>query len=102
MNEKVYGLPRVWPRPTSPSASIVTSYFVANGSGVFGSGVKISVVVPDQRNVPFIAGAMWNHGATRSFGILPTTTIGSEKTTRISFASASVRDLADRPGFHES
>src|ERR1051325_6427413 len=66
---------------------MVTSNFVANGSE---AGVKMSVVVPDQRNVPFTAGAMWNHGTARSFGILPTTTIGSLKTTRTSFASARV------------
>src|SRR5215212_10564012 len=69
---------------------MVTSNLVAKGSGFFASGVKMSVVVPDQRNAPGTAGEMWNHGGLTSLGILPTTTIGSEKTTRISFASARV------------
>src|SRR5215212_3824866 len=67
---------------------MVTSNFVANGSGVLASGVKMSVVVPDQRKAPGTAGAMWNQGGVTSLGILPTTTIGSEKTTRTSLASA--------------
>src|SRR5262249_14411233 len=88
MKENVDGLPSVLPLIAFAVPSIVTSYFVAYGSGDFGSGVKISVVVPDQRNVPGIAGATLNQGGVTSFGILPTTTIGSEKTTRISLASA--------------
>src|SRR5437016_2543435 len=99
MNEKLYALPSAWPATDFASASTVTSYCVANGSGVFGSGVKISVVVPDHRNVPLIAGATWNHGTTRSFGTFPTTTIDSEKTTRISFASASVAISPTGPAF---
>src|SRR5207302_7320334 len=71
--------------------------FVANGS--FGAGVKMSVVVPDQRNVPFTAGAMWNHGTTRSFGIFPTATIGSLKTTRTSLASARLATSPTGPAF---
>src|SRR5689334_8145492 len=65
-----------------------TSYLVAYGSAC--AGVKISVVVPDQRKVPFTSGVMWNQGMVRFLGILPTATIGPLKTTRISFASASV------------
>src|SRR5947209_10497370 len=90
VKEKLYAFPSVLPLTAFAVASMVTSYFVANGSGVFGSGVKMSVVVPDQRNVPFTAGAMWNQGTASSLGIFPTATIGSLKTTRISLASASV------------
>src|SRR4051795_5508890 len=88
VNEKRYTLPRVFPLTAFASGSMVTSYLVANGNGVFGSGVKISVVVPDQRNVPLISGATWNQGTFSTFGILPTTIIGSRNTTRISFAWA--------------
>src|SRR5437870_13070832 len=77
MKEKEYGLSSALPAIDFAAASIVTSYFVAKGSGVFGSGVKISVVVPDQRNVPLIAGSMWNQGTVRSFGTFATGTIGS-------------------------
>src|SRR5258708_15927644 len=63
------------------------SYFVANGS--FFDGVKTSVVVPAQRNLPATSGATWNHGTATTFGILPSGTIGSLKMTRISFASES-------------
>jgi hypothetical protein len=44
-------------RPLTAVAAVltVTVYVVANGNGLFGSGVKISVVVPDQRYVPAIA-----------------------------------------------
>src|SRR5215212_5469950 len=48
------------------------------------------VVVPDQRNVPLTGGGILKKGAVTGWGILPRTTIGSEKTARISFASASV------------
>src|SRR6266568_2350911 len=81
VKEKLYGR-------SSCGASMVMSYCVAYGSCC--SGVKISVVVPDQRNVPFTAGLMWNQGMVRFLGILPTTTIGALKTTRTSFASAKV------------
>src|ERR1041385_5640514 len=81
MKENLYGR-------SSCGASMVTSYFVAYGSCC--AGVKISVVVADQRKVPFTSGAMWNQGMVRFFGILPTATIGALKTTRISLASASV------------
>ena len=71
-------------------AAIVTSYLVAYGSGRFASGVKIRIVVPDQRNEPGIAGVTVKNGAVTRAGTLPSATIGSEKTTRISLASASV------------
>src|SRR6266545_2409316 len=73
-----------------------TSNFVAKGNG---AGVKIDVVVPDQRNFPLTAGAMWNHGTTRSLGIFPTATIGSLKTTRISLASARLAISPTGPAF---
>src|SRR5437016_10410570 len=97
MNEKLVALSSVLPDTAFAPESIATSNFVANGSGVFGSGVKISVVVPDHRNAPFTTGSMWNHGATTVFGIFPTTTIGSLNTTRISFASASVASSPTGP-----
>jgi hypothetical protein len=49
--------------------------------------VKIRIVVPDQRNVPVIAGRMVTNGAVTGSGMRPSTTIGSEKTIRISLAS---------------
>src|SRR5438552_18600363 len=97
MNEKLVVLSSVLPDTAFALESIVTSNFVANGKGVFGSGVKISVVVPDHRNVPFTGGSMRNHGAATLLGIFPTTTIGSLKTTRISFASASVASSPTGP-----
>src|SRR5262245_13113663 len=66
------------------AAAIVTLYLVASGSGF--AGVKIRVVVPDQRNVPATAGLMVKNDGRRSSGTRPSTTIGSEKTTRTSFA----------------
>ena len=71
-------------------AAIVTSYLVAYGSGRFASGVKTRIVVPYQRNEPGIAGVTLKNGAVTRAGTLPSATIGSEKTTRISLASASV------------
>ena len=64
--------------------STVTSYLVENGSGR--SGVKIRIVVPDHRNDPLTAGAMRTNGARTWSGILPSVTIGSENTIRISLA----------------
>ena len=58
VNENAYAWSSVLPLTDFAVASIVTSNFVAYGSGVFGSGVKINVVVPDQRNVPFTDGVM--------------------------------------------
>jgi hypothetical protein len=69
--------------------STVTSYDVAYGSGRFGSGVKIRMVVPDHLNVPGIAGVIRTNGAVTGFGIRPSVTIGSEKTMRISLACSS-------------
>src|SRR5258708_779 len=89
MNENVYERSSALPASDLAVSSIVTSYLVANGKGVFSSGVKISVVVSDQRKAPLMAGATWNQGTTSALGTLPTTIIGSEKTTRISLASAS-------------
>src|SRR5438034_11520650 len=88
VKEKLYGRSRF-------GALTVTSNFVAYGSCA--AGVKMSVVVPDQRNVPFTSGAMWNHGMVRFFGILPTATIASLNTTRISFASARVASSPTGP-----
>ena len=68
--------------------STVTSYLVANGNGGFTSGVKINVVVPDQRKLPGIAGLIWTNEAVTRAGIRPSTTMGSENTTRISLASS--------------
>jgi hypothetical protein len=48
--------------------------------------VKISSFVPDQRNVPGTAGSMRKNGAVTGWGMRPSTTMGSEKVTRISFA----------------
>ena len=62
---------------------------VANGSGRFGSGVKIRIVGPDHLKVPAAAGAILTNGARTTAGIRPSSTIGSENTTRISLASAS-------------
>src|SRR5581483_8113398 len=86
--KKVYVRSRGSPPIDFAVASMVTSNFVANGKGDFGSGVKISDVVPYQRKVPLMGGVMWKNGAVTTFGIFPTSTIGLEKTTRISFASA--------------
>src|SRR5256885_1016055 len=61
VNENRYCLLSVCPLTAVALASIATSYFVANGNPIFGSGVKTSVVVPAQRNVPFTSGAMRNH-----------------------------------------
>jgi hypothetical protein len=44
------------------------------------------MVVPDHLNVPRIAGSIRTNGAVTGCGIRPSVTIGSEKTTRISFA----------------
>src|ERR1051326_2015276 len=63
-----------------------TSYFVANGSD---AGVKMSGGVADQREGALTGGSLGNQGTLSGFGILPTTTIGSLKTTRTSLASAS-------------
>jgi hypothetical protein len=68
--------------------SMVTSYVVAKGSGCLGSGVKIRIVVPDHRKVPGAAGVIRKNGARTIAGIRPSATIGSEKTTRTSLASA--------------
>ena len=61
---------------------------VANGSAFGRPGVKIRIVVPDQRNAPGTAGVMWKNGAATGSGIRPMTTIGSENTTRTSLAWA--------------
>ena len=53
-----------------------------------GIGVKIRMVVPDHRKVPAIAGAIRTYGGLTTAGMRPSVTIGSEKTMRISFASA--------------
>src|SRR5262245_8432629 len=48
------------------------------------------IVVPDQRNVPGTDGEILKNGARTVAGMRPSVTIGSEKTTRTSFPSASV------------
>ena len=88
VNEKVYGSASLRPLTAVADVSTVTSYSVANGNGGFGFGVKIRRVVPDHRNVPAIAGAIRTNGARTTAGMRPRVTIGSEKTMRISFASA--------------
>ena len=67
-------------RPLTAAAlgAIETEYFVAKGSGFFGSGVKIRMVVPDQRNVPGTDGDILKNGARTGEGIRPSVTIGSE------------------------
>src|SRR5687767_6602518 len=54
------------------------------------------IVVPDQRHVPATAGAILTNGAVRVSGIFPSSTIGSEKTIRISFPSS--RDFSSPCG----
>ena len=66
-------------------AAIVTSYFVAAGN--FFAGVKIRIVVPDQRYVPATAGVIVMKDGLTLGGTAPMASIGSEKTTRTSFAS---------------
>jgi hypothetical protein len=50
--------------------------------------VKISTVAPDHRNVPATAGVMLKNAGLSRTGTCPRAAIGSEKTTRISFASS--------------
>src|SRR3954452_3378067 len=45
--------------------------------------------VPDQRKLPATVGEILKNGARTGDGMRPSVTIGSEKTTRISLASAS-------------
>src|SRR5207237_2945317 len=74
---------------------MATSYFVATGSRF--AGVKIRIVVPDQRNVPATAGAMLKNAGLVRGGRRPSATIGSEKTTRTSFASSTEATSPDGP-----
>src|SRR5919198_764915 len=83
---RVYGWARRRPLSAVALVSIVTSYFVASGSRF--AGVKIRMVVPDQRNVPFTAGLILKNAGRSRSGMRPSATIGSEKTMRISFASS--------------
>ena len=85
-----WGRPSRRPLTAVAVAAIVTSYLVAYGSGRLASGVKMRMVVPDHRNEPGIAGVTLKNGAVTRAGMLPSVTIGSEKTTRISLASASI------------
>src|SRR5918994_1703026 len=85
----MYGCAGLRPLIAVADASIVTSYFVAFGRRASLAGVKIRIVVPDQRKVPGTAGAILKNGAVTGCGIRPSTTIGSENVTRISFASVS-------------
>jgi hypothetical protein len=63
-------------------ASIRTSYFVASGRRR--AGVKMRMVVPDQRYVPATAGVIWKNAGFRRGGTCDIPTIGSENTTRTS------------------
>ncbi len=58
VNVNVCGAASFRPLTAVAVGSIVTSNLVANGSGCFASGVKIRIVVPDQRNDPGAAGAI--------------------------------------------
>ena len=58
VNEKANGFGSRRPDTLAAVVSIVTVYRVAYGSGAAGSGVKIRIVVPDQRHAPFIAGVI--------------------------------------------
>ena len=86
MKLKVYGVARRRPLTAVVPASIRTSYFVASGSRL--AGVKIKTVVPDHRKVPATVGVMWKKDGRRPGGTVAIATIGSEKTTRTSFASS--------------
>src|SRR5215472_14998918 len=88
VNVKLYAADSFRPLRAAVPASMVTAYFVANGSRL--AGVKIRIVVPDQRNDPFTLGVMWKNGGRRFSCSRPSATIGSEKTTRISFACSIV------------
>ncbi len=55
------------------------------------------MVVPDQRKVPDMAGAMRTNGAVTGDGMRPNVTIGSENTIRISLACASVASAPSGP-----
>src|SRR5690606_25851214 len=87
VNVKACGAPSDRPAALVAAPSMVTVNVVAYGSGVSGSGVKSRTVVPDQRNVPAMAGVMRIQGGVGLDGIRPSATIGSENTTRISAAS---------------
>src|SRR5689334_7465131 len=52
VNENRYGAASRRPLTATADVSTLTSYWVAFGSLRDGSGVKIRIVVPDQRNVP--------------------------------------------------
>jgi hypothetical protein len=84
LKEKVYAFPRTCPAREAASAATATRKSVFHGSRA--AGVKISVRVPAQRKAPARAGVMEKYGASIFAGILPSSTIGSEKTMRISFA----------------
>src|SRR5262245_29239142 len=89
VKRKENGVPRRRPATLSAEPSTVPAYAVERGSGVAGSGVKTSTVVPDQRNSPLTAGVRWIQGGVGFDGTRPSATIGSEKMTRISLASLS-------------
>src|SRR5688500_856201 len=48
------------------------------------------IVLPDHRKVPATAGVIFTNGAATLSGILPSATIGSENTIRISLPSSRV------------
>ena len=54
------------------------------------------IVVPDQRNEPGIAGVTLKNGAVTRAGMLPSVTIGSEKTIADFVGLGERRDLAVR------
>src|SRR5262249_33849380 len=84
VNVKLYGEASLRPLTAVADGAIAILYLVARGSGF--AGVKIRMVVPDQRNVPATAGLMLKNGGFRFSGTRPSTTIGSGETTRTSFA----------------
>ena len=99
MNENLTGSASFRPLTAVADGSIVTWYVVAYGRGRFGSGVKMRIVVPDQRNVPCSAGEILKNGGRTRAGIRPSVTMGSEKTTRTSSASARLATSPWGPAF---
>src|SRR6186997_2892038 len=83
------------PLTAAVPASMVTSNFVASGNGL--AGVKIRMVAPDQRKLPGTAGVMWKKAGRSLAGTVASATIGSEKTTRTSLASAADAISPDGP-----
>ena len=82
--------------------SMVTSNFVAYGSGRFASGVKIRMVVPDQRNAPGTPGLTRKNGAITRAG-MPAQRhhrLGEDDPYLVGFGEG--RYLAGRPGAEDT